>query len=401
MEKLGACAWLLLGASLSLAGCSSSSDQSGPTNNGSRAELPTSSGDNSGDFGLAPSMGTSTGTAPGTGASSGPADDPAPGTGVPSSAPSTGTSLPSTSSGTAPLPQAGQLTAGAWDDNRNFDRFSQYRADLAQQQLPGIPPITTADYAAANQTFSAAPGAKAQLDVAFVLDTTGSMQDELSYLQSEFISIAKSIADKYPDAEERYSLMLYRDHSDEYLTRTFDFSDDANAFEKNLAAQSAAGGGDIPEAPDVALTQAEALSWRTDAATARLAFWVADAPHHEADAGTMRDAFLALQAKGIHVYPVAASGTDELLEVTMRSAAELTGGRYLFLTNDSGIGNDHKEPTIPCYFVTLLDQAILRMVDIEMTGVYREPDPADIIRTGGNPMDGACQLDSGEIVLVF
>jgi hypothetical protein len=299
------------------------------------------------------------------------------------------------------LPQAGQLTAGAWDDNRNFDRFSQYRADLAQQQLPGIPPITTADYAAANQTFSAAPGAKAQLDVAFVLDTTGSMQDELSYLQSEFISIAKSIADKYPDAEERYSLMLYRDHSDEYLTRTFDFSDDANAFEKNLAAQSAAGGGDIPEAPDVALTQAEALSWRTDAATARLAFWVADAPHHEADAGTMRDAFLALQAKGIHVYPVAASGTDELLEVTMRSAAELTGGRYLFLTNDSGIGNDHKEPTIPCYFVTLLDQAILRMVDIEMTGVYREPDPADIIRTGGNPMDGACQLDSGEIVLVF
>jgi hypothetical protein len=36
-----------------------------------------------------------------------------------------------------------------------------------------------------------------------------------------------------------------------------------------------------------------------------------------------------------------------------------------------------------------------------MTGVYREPDPAEIIRTGGNPMDGACQLDSGETVLVF
>jgi hypothetical protein len=293
------------------------------------------------------------------------------------------------------------LTAGAWDDNRNFDRFSQYRADLAQEQLAGVPPITTDQYAAAHQTFSGQPGAKAELDVAFVLDTTGSMQDELSYLQSEFISIAKSIGDKYPDADEHYALMLYRDHVDEYLTRTFDFTDDANAFEKNLAAQAADGGGDIPEAPDVALTQAESLSWRTDPGTARLMFWVADAPHHTQDAGTMRDAFLALQAKDIHVYPVAASGTDELLEVTMRSAAQLTGGRYLFLTNDSGIGNDHKEPTIPCYFVTTFDKAMLRMVDIEMTGVYREPDPAEIIRTGGNPMDGACQLDSGETVLVF
>ena len=50
----------------------------------------------------------------------------------------------------------------------------------------------------------------------------------------------------------------------------------------------------------------------------------------------------------------------------MRSAAQLTGGRYLFLTDDSGVGGEHKEPNIPCYFVTRLDHAILRMVDIEM-----------------------------------
>jgi hypothetical protein len=85
----------------------------------------------------------------------------------------------------------------------------------------------------------------------------------------------------------------------------------------------------------------------------------------------------------------------------MRSAAQMTGGRYLFLTNDSGVGGDHKEPSIPCYFVTKLDAAIVRMVDIELSGAYREPTPDEILRTGGDPQDGACTLASGSQVLVF
>jgi hypothetical protein len=65
------------------------------------------------------------------------------------------------------------------------------------------------------------------------------------------------------------------------------------------------------------------------------------------------------------------------------------------------VGGPHQEPTIPCYFVTRLDHAILRMIDIEMTGTYREPDPSQVLRTGGNPEDGACTLASGEQVRVF
>jgi hypothetical protein len=81
----------------------------------------------------------------------------------------------------------------------------------------------------------------------------------------------------------------------------------------------------------------------------------------------MADALRDTHDVGVHIYAVAASGVDELTEDTMRSAAELTGGRYLFLTNDSGVGGAHKEPEIPCYFATHLDDAILRMVDIELT----------------------------------
>ncbi|HEX3598012.1 MAG TPA: VWA domain-containing protein, partial [Polyangiaceae bacterium] len=103
-------------------------------------------------------------------------------------------------------------------------------------------------------------------------------------------------------------------------------------------------------------------TWRSDEKTARLAFWVADAPHHDSRKAEMADALRDTHDVGVHIYAVAASGVDELTEDTMRSAAELTGGRYLFLTNDSGVGGAHKEPEIPCYFATHLDDAILRMV---------------------------------------
>jgi hypothetical protein len=108
--------------------------------------------------------------------------------------------------------------------------------------------------------------------------------------------------------------------------------------------------------------------------------------------------FLAAQKAGIRLYPISASGTDDLLEYTMRTGAEVTGGRYLFLTNDSGIGNDHKAPTIPCYQVTSLDKAMLRMIAMELTGTEIEPAPADVIRTSGDPHDGTCVLSDGQQV---
>jgi len=109
----------------------------------------------------------------------------------------------------------------------------------------------------------------------------------------------------------------------------------------------------------------------------------------------------AAVAKGIHVYPVAASGIDDLAEFTMRTAAEVTGGRYLFLTNDSGIGGSHAEPHIPCYYVTTLESAMRRMVATEVMGVYMPPAPSDILRTGGDPQNQQCTLSSGEPVTAW
>jgi hypothetical protein len=298
---------------------------------------------------------------------------------------------------TSPEPQGGQLTAGAWDDNQNFARFKTFRNSVAQTHPSGIMPFTAADFDAAHDKFSQPRTAHQQLDVALVIDTTGSMGDEIAYLQREFTDLSTAIESAYPMAEQRWALVVYKDVADTYLTRQFDFRSDLNALRADLLAQSAGGGGDFPEAPEVAFEKLNQFQWRSGDGVAKLAFWVADAPHHDNKSQAMADALRAAQNQNIHIYPVASSGIDEFTELTMRSSAQLTGGRYLFLTNDSGIGGAHKEPSIPCYFVTRLDQAILRMVKIEMSGMYSEPAKEEIIRTGGNPTDGSCQLESGEI----
>ena len=172
-------------------------------------------------------------------------------------------------------------------------------------------------------------------------------------------------------------------------------------FKAKLAAQTAGGGGDYPEATDAALVAMNQLGWRTGNDVARLAFWVADAPHHNERVNNFAHEVRATKKQDIHVYPVASSGVDELTELSMRSTAQLTGGRYLFLTDDSGVGSSHKEPSIPCYFVTRLDAAILRMVDAEMTGTRLDPAARDVVRTGGDPKAGACTLQSGEVVSIF
>jgi hypothetical protein len=295
--------------------------------------------------------------------------------------------------------QPGTLTAGAWDDNRNFDRFLSYRNGLAAQQLPGLLPISDDEFHAAHAAAADAP--HATLDMSFIIDTTGSMGDELRYLQAEFLALSQTISSRYPNADQRWSLVVYRDTVDVYVVRSFDFGSNAEDFRTHLVAQSADGGGDFPESPEQGLDAAAKLSWRPGADTAKLAFWVADAPHHDQQASAMAAAIRSVKSQGVHIYPVAASGGNELTESSMRSAAELTGGRYLFLTDDSGVGGPHKEPSIPCYFVTMLNSAILRMVDIEMTGTYREPATNEILRTGGNPQDGLCTIAPDQTVAAF
>lgn len=300
-----------------------------------------------------------------------------------------------------PLPQAGQLTAGVWDDNKNFDFFKPYLAKMTSRSQDNAM-WSEQELIAARTESLAQQTPHNELDVQLLLDTTGSMGDELEYLQSEFDAIAAQLKTRFPNVTPRWSLVVYRDHGDDYVTRAFDFTADTARFRQNLRAQSAAGGGDTPEAVVEGMTKGLAQSWRPANNVAKVSFWVADAPAHPGEGRALAAAVRDAKKKGVHVYPVASSDTDDTAEYQMRATAQMTGGRYVFLTNDSGVGNSHAEPHIPCYNVTRLDHAIVRMIAVELSGKYVEAESNQIVRQVGRPnKEGKCQLSSGMLVASF
>ena len=99
------------------------------------------------------------------------------------------------------------------------------------------------------------------------------------------------------------------------------------------------------------------------------------------------------RAKRIHIVPVGASGVGPAAEYVMRGMAALTQSRYIFLTDDSGIGNPHAEPAVDCYLVTKLGSSIRRVLDSQISGRRVEPAKNEIIRTVGDYDRGAALVN--------
>lgn len=227
-----------------------------------------------------------------------------------------------------------------------------------------------------------------KLDIVLVLDATGSMSDEMRFLQTELTSIMRALEQDNDGLDIRAGLVVYRDKGDEYITREFDLTGNLDAFNKNLSEQSARGGGDFPEAVHIAMQKSGTLDWRADAVKVNLL--VGDAPPHNRDISATWRTALDARIRGTHIVPIAASGVDPTAEFLMRAMAQLTGGRYLFLTDDSGVGNPHAEPDVDCYVVTPLNGLVQRVLESLVRGTRVEPTSDNIIRTVGNYREGKC-----------
>lgn len=200
------------------------------------------------------------------------------------------------------------------------------------------------------------------VDIAFVVDATGSMGDEIEYMKLELEDVINQTFDKFNNLDLRAASVFYRDKGDEYLTKHVDFNNDLLKTLNFIKLQRAGGGGDMPEAVNSALTTAlDSLHWSNNA-RAKLMFLVLDAPPH----GETREDIYQLTKRaadqGIRIIPIVCSGADKNTEFIMRSIALATNGTYLFLTNDSGVGGDHIKPTTDAFNVELLNNLLPRII---------------------------------------
>ena len=271
------------------------------------------------------------------------------------------------------------------------DLTMEIKGPAGQQMELVLADITTHDNASPIQvTLREQGSATRAFDLMLVIDATGSMSDELRYLQAELSDIVGSIEAAHPGIDTRVGLIVYRDIGDEYVVRDFDFTSDIDELQAHLNAQQARGGGNYPEAMDQALETALAKSWREDSVKAVLL--VADAPPRDENLGKAWDQAILARTEQIHIVPVAASGVGPKAEYMMRAMAAATQSRYIFLTDDSGVGNPHAEPDVDCYIVTRLDTMVKRVLSDLIKGERVEPSDEEIIRTVGNYNAGICEL---------
>ena len=93
----------------------------------------------------------------------------------------------------------------------------------------------------------------------------------------------------------------------------------------------------------------------------------------------------------VQIFGLGASGVAAESEFLMRQAALQTNGRYLFLTDDSGVGYGHAEPTISCYRVTKLKDLMVRVLRSELSGRRIEASANAVARSVGSYRAGVCQ----------
>jgi hypothetical protein len=178
------------------------------------------------------------------------------------------------------------------------------------------------------------------LDLAFVVDTTGSMGAFIQIAQRQMIALLKGLsASAGTPIDLRLAVVEYRDHPPQdhtFVARAHGFSGDMGKVQKIINGLKPDGGGDSPEAVYDGLSAAcEQLAWRDH--SQRLAVLIGDAPPHGwqrggdgfpngCPCGQTADSVTALlEQKGVTLYAVGLTGA---VNASFGRLARYTGGDY-------------------------------------------------------------------------
>jgi len=242
------------------------------------------------------------------------------------------------------------------------------------------------------------------IDLAFVLDTTGSMSEEIDAVKQTIRTVADQLSTEQTDV--RIGLVEYKDRGDELVTRTYAFSSDLGAFARKIDGIAASGGGDMPEDMQKGVSDAiDKLQWRRDAVS-RMVVVIADAPPHldYQDEKTFADSAKLAASRGIKLFTVSASGMDDTGQIVMRQMAQFTGASNMFVLRggagpQSVGGGDPKSScggTQEQYASGKLDKLIVNKVRQELAAVDADP-----MRIAGLGKDESAKPCNERIVMAY
>lgn len=176
---------------------------------------------------------------------------------------------------------------------------------------------------------------KPRIDLAFCIDTTGSMGSEIAAVKEKTKEIVAKLGGSKPTPEIRVGLVAFRDRADEYVTKVFPFSSDIDKVVQDISSLSANGGGDGPEAVNEALhASVHDLDWSSDKKTVKVLFLIGDAePHYYDNDYKWETESKEAIARGIQINTIACDGLNSATgREVFQNIAKLADGKCEFLT---------------------------------------------------------------------
>lgn len=174
---------------------------------------------------------------------------------------------------------------------------------------------------------------KIPLDMVFILDTTGSLGEEIHRLKTTIEIINMNLTSLSSKVDIRFGMVQYKDREDSYVTKVIPLTRDLQKFQQELNKVTADGGGDTPEDLQSALEDTiKKIEWNKDGI--RLGFIITDAPPHLDYGQQYNYVNAAKDAKsmGIKLFSIGTGGLDLMGEYVLRQISQYTYAKYIFLT---------------------------------------------------------------------
>ncbi len=222
-----------------------------------------------------------------------------------------------------------------------------------------------------------AVGEKVPLDIVFILDTTGSMGEEIERLKRTIEIINLNLITMKARPHVRFGMVLYRDRRDDYVTKVIPLTDNLAQFQEKLDEVEAGGGGDYPEDLQAALDDAmHRIGWSERGV--RMAFIITDASAH-LDYGqsyTYVRAVKDARKKAVKIFSVGTGGLAIDGEYVLRQISQYTLGKFIFLTyGEKGESEGGREGSVSHhtganYQTDKLESIIIRFARDEINNIY-------------------------------